>query len=97
MGRRVLKVLVRWVHHSTHEQDGTCKTGEGGKDEPAETKVCEMSFAAPRTPDGAAGVMLNTCVHLPQEKQKWPVCLENGGAGSFEEHHRCEGQHGTQI
>lgn len=23
--RRVLKVLVGWVHHSTHEQDGTCK------------------------------------------------------------------------
>lgn len=26
--RRVLKVLVRWVHHSTHEQDGTCENSE---------------------------------------------------------------------
>lgn len=32
----------------------------------------------------------NTCVDLPQEKQKGPVRLENWGAGSFEEHHRCK-------
>lgn len=42
--------------------------------------------------DGTVGVGVtsSTCVNLPQEEQKGPVCLENWGAGSFEKHHSCK-------